>query len=353
MRALVWDGRELKLHGSHPDPKSTIDDGESKIAGTTGGRPHPIAIVKVHLAGICSTDLQIFKGYMGFRGVPGHEFVGSVVDGPEPLLGRRVVGEINFGCGECDTCRRDLGRHCANRSVMGILNADGAFAEYVAVPARNLHAVPEAISDQEAVFTEPLAAAFEILAQVQIDPGDEVLVLGDGKLGNLCAQSLRLTGAKITAVGKYPEKLALIKKAGVRTILLADWRPRLFDVVVEATGSAAGLEMALSAVRPRGTLVLKSTIAGNHPVSLAPIVINEINVIGSRCGPFPDALEALAARRVSVMPLIDKVYRLDDGIAAVQHAAKPGAKKILLQPALSRDETEPPARPRAPSKYSD
>lgn len=327
MRALYWDGRELKFRADYPAPR---------IVGAPGGRPadgdRSRALIRIHLAGICSTDLQIFKGYMGFTGIPGHEFVGSVVDGPPEHIGRRVAGEINFGCGGCDACRRDLSRHCANRSVMGILDADGAFAEYVAVPAENLHVIPESVSDEEAVFTEPLAAAFEILTQIQLNPGDEVLVLGDGKLGNLCAQALRLTGAKISALGKHADKLALIKKAGVRTIELKDWRPRWFDVVVEATGSASGLELALGAVRPRGTLILKSTIAGNHQVSLAPIVINELNVIGSRCGPFPDALEALAARRVSVTPLIDKIYPLEDGVAAVRHAATPGAKKILLRP---------------------
>ena len=334
MRALYWDGHELKVHSAYPLPGSRIEDGGSSIVGATGGRPmSETALVKVHLAGICSTDLQIFKGYMGFEGVPGHEFVGSVADGPRDWVGRRVVGEINFGCGHCDACHRDLSRHCPNRSVMGILNADGAFAEYVSVPIGNLHFVPENVSDEEAVFTEPLAAAFEILTQIQLDPGDEVLVLGDGKLGNLCAQVLRLTGAKITALGKHADKLALIKKAGVRTIELADWWPRLFDVVVEATGSASGLELALSAVRPRGTLILKSTIANNHQVSLAPIVINEINVIGSRCGPFPDALAALAERQVSVGPLIEAVYPLNEGVAAVEHAATPGARKILLEPA--------------------
>ena len=269
---------------------------------------------------------------MGFTGVPGHEFVGSVRDGPREFIGKRVVGEINFGCGDCENCRRDLSRHCPNRTVMGILKADGAFAEYVSVPAANLHLFPENISDEEAVFTEPLAAAFEILTQIQLDPGDDVLVLGDGKLGNLCAQVLRLTGAKVTALGKHTDKLALIKKAGARTIQLSDWRPRLFDVVVEATGSATGLELAIGAARPRGTLILKSTIAGKHEVSLAPLVINEINVIGSRCGPFPDALEALAAKRVSVTPLIEKIYSLTDGADAMRHAAQSGAKKILLRP---------------------
>ncbi len=212
-------------------------------------------------------------------------------------------------------------------------NADGAFADYVSVPVENLHLVSDNISDEEAVFTEPLAAAFEILTQIQLDPGDDVLVLGDGKLGNLCAQVLRLTGAKITALGKHADKLALIKKAGVRTILLNDWQAKLFDVVVEATGSASGFELALSAVRPRGTLILKSTIAGNHQTSLAPVVINEINVIGSRCGPFSDALAALAVKQIAVTPLIEKVYSLDDGVAAMTHAARPGARKILLRPA--------------------
>jgi len=316
MKAIFWDGDAVSLDSSYSLPVSDQD----------------IAIVKVHLAGICSTDLQIFKGYMKFRGVPGHEFVGSVSEGPKEWLGKRVVGEINFGCGKCEFCARDLTRHCPNRTVMGIVNADGAFAEYVAVRLENLHLVPDSVSDEQAVFTEPLAAAFEILRQVQISTGDEILILGDGKLGNLCAQVLRLTGAKVTALGKHPDKLDLINRTGLRTMLLNDWKPRLFDVVVEATGSAAGLELAISAVRPRGTLVLKSTIAGAHQVSLAPVVINEINVLGSRCGIFPDALEALAANDVSVTPLIEQVYPLDQGIEAIQHAGRPGAKKILLQP---------------------
>jgi threonine dehydrogenase-like Zn-dependent dehydrogenase len=316
MRALYWDGQILKLDGSYPAPVTAA----------------PAALVKVHLAGVCATDLEIFKGYMGFKGVPGHEFVGTVSRGPAELVRKRVVGEINFGCGECELCRRDLSRHCPNRSVMGILNADGAFAELVALPATHLHVVPASVSDEEAVFTEPLAAAFEMLAQVQIDPGDEVLVLGDGKLGNLCAQVMRLTGAKVTALGKHADKLRLIKKSGVRTVQLNEWRPRQFDLVVEATGSASGLELALGAVRPRGTLILKSTIAGAHQVSLAPIVINEINVIGSRCGLFPDALEALAGKQVAVTPLIEQIYSLADGVAAISHAARPGARKILLQP---------------------
>jgi threonine dehydrogenase-like Zn-dependent dehydrogenase len=314
MRALYWDGRQLALNCAYPAPALAPQ----------------AALVKVHLAGICSTDLQLFKGYMDFRGVPGHEFVGEVSDGPNHLVGQRVVGEINFACGDCDFCAQGLGRHCTNRSVMGILNADGGFAEYLAVPVANLHRVPDNLADEEAVFIEPLAAAFEILDQVQISPGDEILVLGDGKLGNLCAQTLRLTGARVTVLGKHPDKLKLVKRAGVRTVLLNEWQPRLFDIVVEATGSASGLELALSAVRPRGTLVLKSTIAGEHAVSLAPVVINEINVIGSRCGLFPPALAALEEKRVFVTPLIEKIYPLQNGIEAVHHAGKSGARKILL-----------------------
>lgn len=315
MKALYWDGGNLALDANHAEPK------------TIGGE----AVVRVRLAGICATDLQIFHGYMGFRGIPGHEFVGEVVQGAPSLAGKRVVGEINFGCGFCELCRRGLGRHCPKRRVMGILNADGCFAELVAVPARNLHSVPENISDEEAVFTEPLAAAFEILEQVEIDFTREVLVLGDGKLGLLCAQVLAVTGARVTLVGKHLEKLKLAKCAGVRTVLLADWQPRQFDIVVEATGSVSGLQAAIASLRPRGTLVLKSTIAEEHKLSLAPLVINEITVVGSRCGPFPPALQALAEKRIAVTPMIEKIYPLAVGVDAVAHAARREARKVLLK----------------------
>lgn len=316
MHALVWDGKNLKLASRYSEPKAS------------GER----AVVRVRLAGICSTDLQILKGYMGFRGIPGHEFVGEVQAGPAELLGKRVVGEINFACGKCEFCNRGLGRHCTSRAVMGIFGADGSFAELMSIPIQNLHLVPEGVGDEEAVFTEPLAAAFEILEQFPLDHGHEALVMGDGKLGILCAQVLKLTGARVTVLGKHAEKLALVKRTGVRTILLPDWKPSLFDVVVEATGTESGLRLALSTVRPRGTLILKSTIAKDHHVSLAPLVINEVTVIGSRCGPFPPALEALAEKSVAVTPLIERVYPLDDGIDAVNHAARPGARKILLRP---------------------
>ncbi len=315
MKALHWDGQSLRLAPSYAIPKA--DD--------------RMALVRVRLAGICSTDLQIFKGYMEFRGVPGHEFVGEVAEGPAGLLGKRVVGEINFACGRCRVCARGLRRHCPERRVMGILGADGSFAEYGTVPVENLHIVPENLTDEQAVFTEPLAAAFEILEQVELMLRDEVLVLGDGKLGFLCAQVLQLTGAGVTVVGKHQKKLSLLEKLGIRTVMLSDWRPRPFDVVVEATGSTSGLKMAIGATRPRGTLVLKSTLAEEHTLSLAPLVINEVMLLGSRCGLFPPALEALAQKSVSVTPLIEKMYPLTEGLDAVSHAGRPGVLKILLR----------------------
>ena len=318
MQALYWDGQQLRLQHGYTNP--SIQD---EMDG--------FALVRVRLAGICSTDLQIFKGYMAFEGVPGHEFVGEVSEGPAELLGKRVVGEINFACGACEMCGKGLQRHCPTRQVMGILNADGSFAEYMAVPVENLHVVPDSVSDEEAVFAEPLAAAFEILEQVQVQSSHDVIVFGDGKLGLLCAQVLHQTGARVTAVGKHPAKLGFLKKQGLRTCLLTDWKPSGADIVVEATGSEAGLALAIETVRPRGTLVLKSTVAAEHSLSLAPLVINEVTVVGSRCGVFPPALEALQHKRVSVSPLINTVYPLREGVEAVNQAARAGTLKILLR----------------------
>ncbi len=314
MRALCWDGHHLRLDASYPEPKPD----------------RRTALVRVRLAGICSTDLQILKGYMGFRGVLGHEFVGEVCGGPSEWMGRRVVGEINFSCGDCPFCLQGLGRHCPQRRVMGIWGADGAFAEYVAVPLACLHPVPEGLSDEEAVFTEPLAAAWEILEQLHLRPSDEVLVLGDGKLGLLCAQVLRLSGVEVSVVGKHPHKLSLLQGLGIKTVLLSHWKPRPVGVVVEATGSPSGLKLALDSVRPRGTLVLKSTVAEEHGLSLAPLVIHEVTVIGSRCGPFPPALRALVRGEVFVRPLVERVYSLGEGVEAMAHAARSGALKVLL-----------------------
>jgi threonine dehydrogenase-like Zn-dependent dehydrogenase len=315
MQALHWDGQRLRLDPTYPIPQ---------VEAQT-------ALVRVRLAGICSTDLQIFKGYMGFQGVPGHEFVGEVAAGPATFIGKRVVGEINFACGQCDLCAQGLARHCPTRQVMGILQANGCFAEFVAVPVANLHLVPDSVPDEAAVFTEPLAAAYEMLEQVHLHPSNTVLVLGDGKLGILCAQVLHSIGVAVQVVGKHAHKLALLDKFGIDTRRLATWQPGRFDLVVEATGSATGLQLAMQAVRPRGTLVLKSTIAAEHALSLAPLVINEVTVVGSRCGRFPPALQALAQERIAVTPLIDAIYPLTAGEAAVAHAARPGTLKILLQ----------------------
>jgi threonine dehydrogenase-like Zn-dependent dehydrogenase len=268
---------------------------------------------------------------MGFVGVPGHEFVGDVVAGSDTLIGKRVVGEINFACGTCEWCQQQLGRHCSNRQVMGILQADGSFAEYLTVPEANLHEVPSGVSDEAAVFTEPLAAAFEILEQVVVLPGMEVVVLGDGKLGLLCAQVLHIAGAHVTIVGKHEKKLALLRQFGVTAITRSELPSQPAAVVVEATGTADGLAQAIAIVRPRGTLVLKSTVAQVHTLSLAPLVINEVTVVGSRCGRFPPALHALAQNQLSVTPLIDEIYSLSEGVKAVQHAAQPGVLKVLLQ----------------------
>ena len=315
MRALVWDGQHLQLQTAYPTPSVTDTE----------------ALVHVRLAGICATDVQILQGYMGFQGVPGHEFVGEVCEGPAALVGQRVVGEINFACGRCPVCARGLERHCPTRRVMGIFHADGSFAEYVSVPVANLHVVPDSVTDEAAVFTEPLAAACEILEQVHVRPDDDIVVLGDGKLGLLCAQVLHSAGARVCVVGKHPDKLARLQPLGIPTVVLSNWQPRQVDVVVEATGATAGLQLAMDMLRPRGTLVLKSTIATAHTLSLAPLVIHEITLVGSRCGRFAPALQALARQRVAVTPLIDTVYPLTEGITALAHAARPGTLKILLR----------------------
>lgn len=314
MKALFLDGREARVR-DHPEPPA---DGDH-------------ALVQVRQAGVCNTDLELVKGYMGFRGVLGHEFVGEVRDGPEAWRGRRVVGEINFACGRCETCARGLGRHCPSRTVMGIQGADGALAEYVRVPLANLHAVPDGLPDESAVFTEPLAAAFEILEQVRVEPGIRCLVLGDGKLGLLAAQVLQAAGARPCVVGHHEDKLAILARRDVETVLERDWRPSPFPLVVEATGSAAGFAAAVAATRPRGTLVLKSTVADHLDVDLAPLVIHEIQVVGSRCGPFEPALRALEQGAVDVTSLVTERIPLARAADALERAARPGALKVLVE----------------------
>ena len=316
MRALVWDGAAARVvERETPDPRPDW------------------ATVRVALAGICNTDLEIARGYMGFRGVLGHEFVGTVAEGPAEWQNRRVVGEINFACGACERCDTGLGRHCAARSVMGIQGADGAFAEYVAVPVANLHRVPDILPDEVAVFCEPLAAACEILEQVALTPDQSCTVLGDGKLGLLIAQVLAAAGARVLCVGRHSEKLAILRKRGIATELLSKWLTQHVDsadLVVEATGRAEGFRLALEATRPRGTLVLKSTVAETPNVDLSPVVIDEIHIVGSRCGPFPSALEALLKSSVDVRPLVSRRFDLAQGVEALEAASRPGAGKMLI-----------------------
>lgn len=296
------------------------------------------AVVRVLVAGICNTDLEIARGYAGFQGTLGHEFVGVVERAPDAsLIGQRVVGEINAGCGQCALCRASDPRHCPRRTVLGIVGRDGAFAEYLQLPVENLHRVPDEVPDEEAVFTEPLAAAYGILEQVRFDARTPTVVIGDGKLGLLCAQALATTGAPVTLVGKHRNKLEIARRRGIQTVLLEDFlasenMKRAFAVAVEASGSAAGFEVALDALVPRGKLVLKSTFHGTTAINAARIVVDEISVVGSRCGRFAPALELLARRAVDVRSLISEEYALAEGLRAMQRAAAPGVLKVLLRP---------------------
>ena len=294
--------------------------------------PTPAAgevLIRVTRAGVCETDLQLIKGYMGFRGVLGHEFIGVAESGP--LAGQRVVGEINCACWACETCRMGLPTHCPNRTVIGILNHDGAFADLIAIPQRNLHAVPDALSDDVAVFTEPVAAAFQITAQLTIGRHDRVAVLGDGRLGNLCAQVLASTSDRVLVVGKHPEKLSILAGMGIATSELSNPPDeRSFDIVVDCTGSESGLPAALKLVRPRGTIVLKTTVAGQQSLAWAPFVIDEVTLVGSRCGPFDRALNALVQGHVQVTPLISDRFDLSHGLEALARAKTKGILKVLL-----------------------
>lgn len=285
--------------------------------------------VRTRTAGICNTDLELLRGYMGFRGVLGHEFVGTALDGP--LAGSRVVGGINFSCGDCPICRQGYGRHCPARTVLGILDADGVFAEEFLIPEGNLLAVPDRIEDRAAVFTEPVAAACEILEQLgsSFDRG-RALVLGDGKLGLLVSQTLASEGFDVTLTGHHVDRLAWLERRGVRLagqIALAE----KFPLTVEATGSAAGLEAAIRATAPRGTLVLKSTVAAKHKVDLAPLVIDEIRLLGSRCGPFEPALRKLASGAVVTEEMVDSVYDLSEIQRAIERASGTGVMKVLVE----------------------
>jgi threonine dehydrogenase-like Zn-dependent dehydrogenase len=314
MRALAFDGSRAR-----------VVDRDEPVPGADE------ALVRVHLAGICRTDLELCRGYMRFRGVLGHEFVGRVVEGPPEWRDQRVVGEINFACGRCEFCAQNLERHCPARRVMGIDGADGAMAELVAVPVANLHRVPDAVPDVRAVFTEPLAAAYEILAQIEVEAGQRCIVLGDGKLGLLVAQVLHAAGANVTALGHHDDKLAVLARRGIATARAGAFSGAAAPLVVEATGSLAGFRRAVQLTQPRGTLILKSTVSAHEPLDLAPLVIHEITLIGSRCGPFPPALRALESGDVEVDALVAARIPLAQAESALARAAEPGVLKVLVE----------------------
>lgn len=316
MRALVLDNKKLVLRQDYPMPAPK--EGE--------------ALVKVSCAGICATDLEITKGYMGFSGVPGHEFTGVVEECfDDRFEGRRVTGEINLWCGKCDYCRKGMRNHCLSRTVLGILGRDGAFADYLTIPVRNLHPLPDSITDEEGVFVEPLAAVYEIAEQVDLSRIDNACVLGDGRLGLLAAMALESLGCRVIAVGRHPEKLGLLESRGIKTAVGVEGLSRDFGLVVDCTGSTDGFNDALGLVRPRGVVVLKTTVAERKAADLNRVVIDEITVIGSRCGPFKPAIAALAEKTVDVAPLISKVFPLDEGVEAIEHAGRKGALKVLLR----------------------
>lgn len=317
MRGLWLEDRRLRVRDDLPVPEPP--PGEARI--------------RVTLAGVCHTDLELQRGYYPYTGVLGHEFVGVVdaAPGAPDWVGRRVVGEINATCGDCPTCRAGRPSHCERRTVLGIVGRDGAFADYLTLPMANLHAVPDGVGDEVAVFAEPVAAAFQILAQVAIDRRDRVVVFGDGKLGQVIAQALATTGCGPTVVGRHPRKLAHLAARGIATRLDSP-ADRRADVVVECTGRRDGLQAALAALRPRGTLVLKSTFAGDTTLNLSAIVVDEITIVGSRCGPFAPALAALASGAVDVLPLIEDRRPLAAGVEALARAAAPGTLKVLLVP---------------------
>ncbi|RJP36062.1 MAG: alcohol dehydrogenase [Phycisphaerales bacterium] len=298
-------------------------------------RPEPgpgECLIRVRCAGICSTDLHLFRGYMAFKGVPGHEMVGVVERGSPRWRGKRVVSEINCVCGGCDMCQSGLANHCRRRSVMGILGRDGCFAEYVVAPERNLHEMPASLSDEQAVFVEPVAAAYQVLQQCRIEPRTRVTVVGSGKLGLLVAQVLSNTGCTLDVVGRNPATLETADKLRIQSARpdeLSTSHDR--DVVVDCTGSPHGIELAMKLVRPRGTIVLKTTHAGAGTANLASIVIDELTVIGSRCGPFHEAIHALARGDVQIAPLLAGEYPLTRGLEAIAHADRPGTLKVLLR----------------------
>ena len=315
MKGLWLENNQLQLRTDIPIPKPPAGE----------------ALVRVLCAGICNTDLELIKGYYPYTGIIGHEFVGVVEQGPEHLINQRVVGEINAACGYCRFCRSGQPTHCENRTVLGIVNRNGAFAEYLSLPIENLHIVPENVSTAAATFTEPLAAALEIQQQITLCQDDRVLVVGDGKLGQLIAQTLALTGCDLLVVGRHEDKLLNLAARGIKTGLADSVKDRYFDVSIDCTGNPEGFNTARRALRPRGTLILKSTYAGNLSLDASALVVDEITLIGSRCGPFVPALELLETKKVNVQSLIQGIYPLSLGLEAVEKAKTKGVLKVLLE----------------------
>ncbi len=312
-----------------------LENGRVQVRRTPRPRRSPgFALIRLLCGGVCNTDLELQRGYYGYSGVPGHEFVGEVVDCDAPSLkGARVVGEINLACGRCEWCLRGLGRHCPKRTVLGIVKHPGAFREFLTLPEANLHVLPPPLHTDAAVFAEPVAAACEILDQVKIPKGEPVAVLGDGKLGLLIAQVLHASGAQVRQFGKHREKLRIAEAAGVSTEIVKSKPPiATFQFVVEATGSAAGLEQAVRMVRPRGVIVMKSTVHGLVSIDTAPVVVNEVTLVGSRCGRFGPALKLLSSGKVRVDNMISDRFPLSQAPRAFDRAAAKGVLKVLLDP---------------------
>lgn len=310
-----------------------LDSGQVSVQELPDPQRLPgFALIRMIAAGVCNTDLELQRGYYQFRGIPGHEFVGEVFESDSPdLIGRRVAGEINLSCGHCDFCAIGLDRHCSDRSVLGIVKHPGAFAELLTLPDQNLHILPLGISDEEAVFVEPLAAACEILDQVVLPPGEKVAVLGDGKLGLLIAQVLQAHGAQVTVFGKHPNKLAIVAARGIAVSTSEEYPEGYFSFVIECTGSAKGLRTAIQMVRPRGTVVMKSTVHEKVDIDTAPVIVNEISLIGSRCGRFEPAIQLLQDQKIDVCSLLSAEFPLDQAPAAFSEAARKGVLKVLLR----------------------
>lgn len=318
MKGLWLEDRKMSFRTDLPLPKLEADD----------------VLIKVLLAGVCSTDLEMVRGYYDFTGVLGHEFVGLVQDhnGHPELLGKRVIGDINISCGECERCLLQESSQCMHRKTLGIFDYDGVFAEYCKLPSKNLTIVPDAVSDVLAAFTEPTAAALRILDQIQVRPSDRVIVVGAGRLGLLIAQALKNTGCDLKVVVRRPEPAAILAGWGIKSVYPEEITGELADIVVEVTGSPEGFALSRSMTRARGTLVLKSTFAGDVSMNLSRLVVDEITLVGSRCGNYPAGLRALAAGLIQVGELVDSIHSLDQGCKAIECAGQPGVLKVLIRP---------------------